>query len=1141
MKRILLTLFSFCAFLTFGWGQISYNIVDDFNRSDNQTLGTTSSGYSTWTEYEPVGEEDQLSISGNVLVAITSGVTGYEPTGASINLSNENTSFDLGNVTSGWSFHFDLNDDPSGWTTTYTSLGWVLVANEADFTSKTIDGYAVVWNGTGNQLVLTQFSDGISNSTNVGTTIIDTYVDWDGISTDGMNVRIEVSTTGIWTMYWEEGTSIGTPTDIDANNLSSSLSTTLFEDANMVYSGPIWSHPTGSQSGSFDNFTFGIGTGSSVASPSSFTATTTSQSQIDLSWALNGNSDNVIVVASADDDVSWSPTDGNNYSLGTVGSDELIYKGSGTSYNHSGLNASTYYYYKAWSVDASNNYSNAVSDNAPTLANRPSNPANSLSVTGQGYASIDLSWAYTDGADGADGFLLFASTADDISAPTDGTWFSEDIDLSDGAGQVIVNSGSTTYTWNGLDVSTNYFFAIYSYANQNTDVLYNTTSSTEKTSGTTATLPALVINEVHGDPSATLGDANGDGTINSSNDEFVELYNNSAIAINLSGYELHDAVGLKHLFPEGTYIQPYDYLVVFGGLTPTGFDNLDVQVASSGSLALNNAGETITIYNSTGILVITETFGSEIGNDESLVRDPLATGSFVKHSVATGASGALFSPGKNIDGTFAKTPTVWTGASDNSWSTSGNWSSGVPGTNNRVFIPNAANDPTISAATDCNSLVLESDATLLGAENLTINGTATVKRSLSVGKWQYFTPPTTNATANDIEITTSGQYAYLLKYNNDIAGSGTDLQLGWEYITSDKTALTAGKGYGVWVTEAKEINFTGSLVTGNQTISGINSGDSGNNTYVFVGNSALAHIDWTTISDDDDITTSAYFYDAANSRNATITQAGGMTNTSTTLIPPLQGFFVQVDASGDGNLTLPTSALTHGSQAFYKSQSIQNNKVRLAIQKGEYSDEALIYFDKNAINNYDARFDAHKLLITSPGIPQLYTQTDDHKLAINVLNEIPADIPLCIQSTESAELNLKVLEIENFDEGIAVSLEDRQTNKVYDLSATANIQIQVETGDNAKRFVLHYKSTALSVNDQLNVVKIYSFKNKIIVNRSSSIPAQMQVYSMNGQLIKQSVIRSCNSEIDTQLPNGFYMVKLTEDQHQTIRKITLNY
>src|SRR5690606_34508762 len=34
-----------------------------------------------------------------------------------------------------------------------------------------------------------------------------------------------------------------------------------------------------------------------------------------------------------------------------------------------------------------------------------------------------------------------------------------------------------------------------------------------------------VINEIHADPHVTLGDANGDGMINSAEDEFVEIYN----------------------------------------------------------------------------------------------------------------------------------------------------------------------------------------------------------------------------------------------------------------------------------------------------------------------------------------------------------------------------------------------------------------------------------------------------------------------------------------------------------------------------------------------------------------------------------------------------------------------------------------
>ena len=94
-----------------------------------------------------------------------------------------------------------------------------------------------------------------------------------------------------------------------------------------------------------------------------------------------------------------------------------------------------------------------------------------------------------------------------------------------------------------------------------------------------------------------------------------------------------------------------------GAAHPTGvFGNTVVQTASTGSLGLNNSGDTVTLSDgSTDQAVVA--YGAEGGYDQSLTRDPDITGSFVQHSTATGSGGALFSPGTQIDGSaFAGCP-----------------------------------------------------------------------------------------------------------------------------------------------------------------------------------------------------------------------------------------------------------------------------------------------------------------------------------------------------------------------------------------------------------------------------------------------------------------------------------------------------
>jgi len=160
----------------------------------------------------------------------------------------------------------------------------------------------------------------------------------------------------------------------------------------------------------------------------------------------------------------------------------------------------------------------------------------------------------------------------------------------------------------------------------------------------------LVINEVLADPSTTSGDANGDGTINTSQDEFIEFVNNELYSIDISGWTISDSVQVRHTFSPGTIISPGNVITVFGGGTPTGIPGLTQTVASFGGLGLNNGSDSIIVKNTNGTVVVRLGYGSEGGNNQSIARNPDVTGVFVQHkSIITNP--VEYSPGRfNTDG-----------------------------------------------------------------------------------------------------------------------------------------------------------------------------------------------------------------------------------------------------------------------------------------------------------------------------------------------------------------------------------------------------------------------------------------------------------------------------------------------------------
>ena len=157
----------------------------------------------------------------------------------------------------------------------------------------------------------------------------------------------------------------------------------------------------------------------------------------------------------------------------------------------------------------------------------------------------------------------------------------------------------------------------------------------------------VVLNEILADPPPDLaGDANGDGVRDNSDDEFIEIYNRGDTAVDLGGWTLHDASGLRHEFAPELVLGPGEWCVVFGGGEPTGIPGT-VTVASSGGLSLNNTGDEVRLVADDDVVQEVHAYGSEANADQSLIRYPNGDGDWTR-PFDVGLSWA-FSPGVSND------------------------------------------------------------------------------------------------------------------------------------------------------------------------------------------------------------------------------------------------------------------------------------------------------------------------------------------------------------------------------------------------------------------------------------------------------------------------------------------------------------
>lgn len=222
---------------------------------------------------------------------------------------------------------------------------------------------------------------------------------------------------------------------------------------------------------SIDNISVTSTSLSSVADPAAFTATPSSATQINLSATSSNN----ILVAWNSTNTFGTPTNGSNYNIGDIvgGNGTVLYIGSAASLtNHTGLNANTQYFYKAWSYDGSE-YSSGVSANATTSKIEPTNQPTSFAKGTVTTSNIPLTWiAAVAGSQAPDGYLIKLNTGT-VEDPIDGTDPANLTAITSGAAN-SKSAGTSYNSFTGFTAGTMYNFKIYSYTNSGTLINFKT-------------------------------------------------------------------------------------------------------------------------------------------------------------------------------------------------------------------------------------------------------------------------------------------------------------------------------------------------------------------------------------------------------------------------------------------------------------------------------------------------------------------------------------------------------------------------------------------------------------------------------------------------------------------------------------------
>ncbi len=244
------------------------------------------------------------------------------------------------------------------------------------------------------------------------------------------------------------------------------------------------------------------------------------------------------------------------------------------------------------------------------------------------------------------------------------------------------------------------------------------------------------------------------------------------------------------------------------------------------------------------------------------------------------------------------------------------------------------------------------------------------------------------------------------------------------------------------------------------------------------------------------------------------------------LIAPTQGFFVS--ATGAGTLTVDNSMRAHGGM-FMKSEV--DNLLGLQASGNGFDDELYIRFMEEATANFDGNWDAYKMLSETAEVPQIYTTTAGADLAIDAR---PATemVPMEFVAGTSGTYTIEAIETSTFTE---ITLEDVE-NEVFTNLLTDSYTFDYSTAE-PHNFIIHFGALGT---DELSAsnVNIWSNDNKVYVQVPQDLRGDIVIYNMMGQEVVATDIQpNVVNIIPIDEVNTYYVVKVISNDEIVTGKV----
>jgi hypothetical protein len=928
---------------------------------------------------------------------------------------------------------------------------------------------------------------------------------------------------------------------------------------------------------------------------SAYNTTSLGSDSATLNWT-SGNGDEVLVLVKEGAAVDTDPTDGTSYTGDTAfGSGTELGTGNYTVYagttansvSITGLSPGVTYDIAIFEYNTTDTcyLTPGLTGNFTTSCSTPTDISGLSSAIAS--EQVDLSWS---NGSCYDDILVVAkaSTAVTVSPSGDGTTYMDDATFGSGTdlgtGEYAVYKGTgTSVSVTGLTNGTTYHFEVFARkgTSWSAGVVINETPFLIEE----AVAGDLLITEVSGD------DSDGSG---SNNNGYMEIFNRSSKYINLGNIEAryfnsNPGSSTQQVSLSGT-LNPGSFIIVTQNGTAYTTEFSDTADGTGTNFFFNGGDDGCDVYHTSNGII-------DQFNDNGTGQLAWNWNDDFTYKRNTTASGALESSW-DADGTN-NTPRsktnlyFWTGATDTTWGTASNWDAGtIPGSTTSVILANESNSLSITTSISIANLTNESGSSVIVEKtgNLEISGNLTNNGSLTLdsdsdqfsslivdgdatGNIQYnryvneistsnsanngndliaspFSGQTFGAfaTANYGVLSESGTLRAFAPFNT---GSGN--YENYDTSTDNATEIEAGTGYRAATNSGESLAFSGTLNSGDITVS---LSDGASSYWNLIGNVYPSYLDLGDFlaTNDNTIIQDAFYgiygYDA-NASDGSVFTIWDLNTDGDFLIAPGQGFFVAAPSGGGTSVTFTESMRRTGAADDFIVGSGQNNTgvTRAGINLNTESKSYVTNFYFRDINTLglDPGYDTGAFDQASDG---LFSNLVENDAGIALVNQsLPLEslsnvsIPLVVNATAGEQLNFSLDSNTSLPANIEVYLEDILTGTSTLLNTSDYIFTPTSNLSGPGRFYVVFSDNALGVNeDSLNNVNIYALERELFIKGQLTHNTNATLFDMQGRAVLK-VSLDTESQINTidisGLSNGIYIVQLSDIEYSKSKKVIL--